>query len=421
MADIEQVQIVRQGRDAVASWREQHPGENMDLYNSYMSHVRIPMVDLSGSDLRETDFMGAMLRRANLSGCYLNPVHMYRADLREADLSKTLMNRANLRGADLRAANLDGADLDSAILSNANLTGASLKGANLSRVNLDRSNLTDADLTGAIFHGAALTRADLSGAQLDGADFYSAIFNDTPTVGTKFNGSIVGYTVFQNCDLSQAEGLEQIRHDAPSTLGMDSLLRCGGRLPDGFLRGVGSPDSLLAFQKSLQGGDAVTGDFFIACADADIPFGKKLENDLRDLGIRCWLFAEQHRGNALVDRRSTSEEEEIERWVRHYEKLIVVCSQAGLDSETLRNDISKAKEEQMQKDAWLLYVVSPDSTMVQPQGRNARNLSYEHVVFNLQGHSSGSEEYRGELNRLAGELKQSQPAKAGVPSVSNQL
>ena len=168
MADMDLVQIVRKCRDAVASWREEHPGETMDLYNSYMSHVRIPMVDLSGCDLRESDFMGAMLRRANLSGCYLNPVHMYRADLREADLSKTLMNRANLRGADLRQANLEGADMDSAILSDANLTGASLKGANLSRVNLDRANLSDADLTDAIFHGAALTRADLSGANLAG-------------------------------------------------------------------------------------------------------------------------------------------------------------------------------------------------------------------------------------------------------------
>ena len=47
MADMDQVQIVRKGRDAVAGWREEHPGETMDLYNSYMSHVRIPMVDLS--------------------------------------------------------------------------------------------------------------------------------------------------------------------------------------------------------------------------------------------------------------------------------------------------------------------------------------------------------------------------------------
>jgi hypothetical protein len=331
------------------------------------------------------------------------------------------MNRANLRGANLTAANLEGADLDSAILSDANLTGASLKGANLSRVNLDRANLTDADLTDAIFHGAALSRTDLSGANLSGADFYSAIFNDVPAVATKFADSMVGYTIFQNCDLSQAEGLDHIRHDAPSTLGMDSLLRSGGLLPDEFLKGVGSPDSLLEFQKSLQGGITITGDCFISCNDADIPFGHKLQTDLRDLGVRCWLFAEQYRGSALVDRRSTSEEEEIERWVRHYDKLIVVCSQAGMNSEIVQKDITTAKEQQQSKDEWLLYLVTPDSTLVQPQARAARNLTYEHVVFNLQGQNESTEEYRGELNRLAGELKLSQPAKAGVPTVSDQL
>ena len=421
MADMDQVQIVRKGRDAVASWREEHPGENMDLYNSYMSHVRIPMVDLSGADLRESDFMGAMLRRANLAGCYLNPVHFYRADLREIDLSRTLMNRANLRGANLTGANLEGADLDSAILSDANLTGANLKGAVLSRCNLDRTNLTDADLTNAIFHGAALTRADLSGAQLDGTDFYSAIFNDCSTAGTKFAGSIVGYTVFQNCDLSEAEGLDQIRHDAPSTLGVDSLIRCDGKLPELFMRGVGASDTLIEFQKTIAGNDPLSGDIFISCTDADISFAETLQSGLRQLGIRCWVFSQQSRGNALVDRRSTSEEEEIERWVRHYEKLIVVGSAVGMDTEVIRTDITQATQRQQSDDDWSLYLVAPDSTLVQPQGRAMRNLTDENIIYNLQGHSEGSEEYVGELGRLAEDLKQHLPAKSGIPVVSDEV
>lgn len=421
MADMDQVQIVRQGRDAVARWREEHPGEVMDLYGSYMSHTRVPMVDLSGADLRDSDFMGAMLRRANLSGCYLNPVHMYRADLREADLSRTLMNRANLRGADLREADLQNADLDSATLSGANLTGANLTGANLARANLDRANLTDANLTGVVFHGAALTRAILSGANLSGADLYAAILNDTPVTGAKFANSMIGYTVFQNCDLSDAEGLDQVRHDAPSTVGVDTLLRSGGRLPDLFLQGAGAPESLLSFQQSLLGATPSTGDFFISCSDKDIPFGERLQNSLRELGVRCWLFAESYRGNALVDRRSTSEVEEVERWVRHYDKMIVVCSQAALDSETVRNDITKAKEQQQSRDQWVLYLVALDETMVQPRARAARDLSYEHVVFDLREYEANSEDYQKELARLAEELKQFRPARAGVPAVSDQL
>ena len=52
MANIEHVQIVRLGRDSVAKWREEHPGENPDLINCMMSHARIPMVDLHNCDMR---------------------------------------------------------------------------------------------------------------------------------------------------------------------------------------------------------------------------------------------------------------------------------------------------------------------------------------------------------------------------------
>src|SRR5918992_897424 len=392
MANMDQVQVVRQGRDAVARWREQHPGEVMDLYNCYMSHVRIPQVDLSGSDMRDSDFMGAMMRRANLSGCYLNPSHLYRADLREA--------------------NLEAADLDRAVLSEANLTGANLRRANLSRVNLDRSNLTGADLTDANFNGAALTRTNLSNANLAGTDFYEAVVNDTPVAGAKFAGSIIGYTVFQDCDLSGAEGLGQVRHDAPSTVGIDTLFRSGGKIPDAFLRGVGTPETLVSFQQSLTSAPPLGGEYFISCAEKDIPFAEKLQDDLRAYGIRSWVFAENFRGNALVDRRSTSEGEEVERWVRHYDKLLVVCSQAALDSETVRNDITSAKDLQQGQDQWLLYLIDPDGTMTQARGRIARSLSFEHVVFNLQGQDANSEEYQKELLRLAEDLKKSQPAQA---------
>ena len=62
MANMEHVQIVRQGRDAVAIWREEHPNEYLDLNASYMSYAKLNQVDISGSDVRDSDFMGASLR-----------------------------------------------------------------------------------------------------------------------------------------------------------------------------------------------------------------------------------------------------------------------------------------------------------------------------------------------------------------------
>lgn len=418
MANMEHVQIVRQGRDAVVKWREEHPGENLDLFNCYMSHARIPMVDLHNCDMRDSDFMGAMLRRADLSGCYLNPAHLYRSDLREVDLSRALLNGANLRGANLAGANLEQANLDAAVLSGANLTGANLRRANLTRVNLNGADLTDADLTEANFSGAALNRSNLNGAKLSETDFYEAVFNDASTVGARFAGAIFGYTVFQNCDLSQAADLDQGRHDAPSTVGIDTLFRSSGKIPGAFLSGIGAPGEVLAFLRTLDASATLGGECHISCAEADIPFAEGLRDNLRAQGIRSWVFAENYRGNALVDRRSTSEEEEIERWVRHYDKLIVVCSQAGLDSETVRTDMTQAKDLQQSKDRWLVYLADPDGTLDQPRARAARNLTYENVIFDLRGQEANTAEYQQSLSRLAQDLKQSHPAGAGVPAAS---
>ena len=63
MANMEHVQLVRRGRDHVARWREANPTEPLDLNAAYMSYVRASQVDISGADLRNSDLMGAVMRR----------------------------------------------------------------------------------------------------------------------------------------------------------------------------------------------------------------------------------------------------------------------------------------------------------------------------------------------------------------------
>lgn len=421
MANMEHVQLVKRGRDAVAKWRQEHPAERLDLNASYMSYARIPQVDLSGSDIRNSDFMGAVMQRANLSRCLLNPCHLYRANLTQANLTHAILAGANLRGANLTNADLSDADLDRAILSEANLTGANLTGAKLARATLTGANLTDANLNGTNLNRAALVRATLTRANLSGCDLYEATLNNVVLAGARFAGAVVGYTVFQNCDLGVAEGLDQVRHDAPSTLGVDSLLRSGGRIPDAFLQGIGAADTIATFQRSLVNAPSVPGDCLISCLAGDLPFAQSLQADLRDQGIRCWIFADNTRGNPLVDRKSTSDQEEVERWKRLYDKLVVVCSQAGLESEVVRNDITEAQALQTSRGQWLVYLVAPDATIMQPRARVARELSDQHVVFDLRDRSSNPESYQRELTRLADNLKQSQPATAGVPVVKGEL
>ena len=415
MANMELVQIVKRGRDAVAAWREENPNTPMDLNECYMSHSRIPMVNLRGADLRNGDFMGAMVRRADLSNSYMNNVHFYRADLREADMSRAIAPGANLRGADLRNANLAGINLDGATLSEANLSGADLTNANLDRSNLDRVNFTGANLTGASFNGANLSRTNLSEATLSAADFYEAVLNDVVTEDADFNNCIIGYTVFQNCAMDAALGLDSVRHDAPSTIGLDTLLRSRGALPQSFILGSGIPVAVAGIQDSVADAPVTTLEVHISCADGDIEFARQLEDNLRAQGVRTWVFAEGFRGNPLVDRRASSGEEEIERWVRHYDRIIVVCTAAGLDSETVRNDITAAQEAENTGDRWTMFLVDADGVMGAGRNRAARLLKEDHRVFDLTGQPAGSDEYQAALADLIENLREEQPASAAKP------
>ena len=120
----------------------------------------------------------------------------------------------------------------------------------------------------------------------------------------------------------------------------------------------------------------------------------------------------------MVDRRSTSQEEEIERWIRHYEKLIVVCTSEAFGSETIRNDIIAAREMQDSRDEWVLFLVTCDGYMNAPRDRYARELSAAHRVFDLPGQTDNSDEYRQAVADLAAALVQVHPASEGGPARS---
>ena len=324
-----------------------------------------------------------------------------------------MFNGANMRGADLRGANLAGADLDRAILSDANFSGADLTGANLARTSMIGTNLTGANLTGANFAGADMVRSNLADANLDDADLFQTRIWGCNLSGTNFAGAGLGYAVFQDCDLRSAVGLDQVRHDAPSSVGVDTIYRSGGLVPGAFLAGAGVPESVAVLQETIAAAPPALSEYYIACRDDDEEFARKLSGDLSALGVNAWVFSQHVRGSALVSRLSSSDQEEVERWIRNYDRLIVVASSRALDTEAILNDITAAREKQQSTDRWLLYLVAPDNGLMRPGGRAARNMAAENVIFDLRPEDDGV--YQAELTKLADALRQEQPASAGVP------
>jgi uncharacterized protein YjbI with pentapeptide repeats len=135
---------------------------------------------LEGADLDKAHLEGAYLEEANMEGAFPRAAYLEGAFLREAYLKLTSFSGAHLKGADLRNAHLEGADLWQAHLERAELIVANLKGANLHGANLEKANLKGADLEGA----------DLEGANLEGADLTYAwnILGDFTLVGTNLIG-----------------------------------------------------------------------------------------------------------------------------------------------------------------------------------------------------------------------------------------
>lgn len=198
MANEKHLAILKQGVEAWNKWRQENPGAKPDL---------------SGADLS-----GAKLIEAILSG---------------ADLFGAKLFEANLRDAFLIEANLSGADLSMAYLIGADFMGASLMGANLRDAVLITAFLCRADLRRADLRAATLIGGELSGANVEYAKVEDTVFGDV--------------------DLSEVTGLETVQHDGPSTIGIDTIYKSKGKIPEVFLRGCGVPDRMIDFIDSLVG------------------------------------------------------------------------------------------------------------------------------------------------------------------------
>jgi TIR domain/Pentapeptide repeats (8 copies) len=252
------------------------------------------------------------------------------------------LSQADLRGADLFRANLGGAVLIEAHLAEANLTGADLHGARLIKANLSATKLLRANL-----NFVDLTIADLSRANLKQADLVWANLSGAILDGANLTGTVVGFTVFGDVDLSRVEGLDNVHHEGPSVIGIDTVYRSQGNIPRDFLHAAGVPDSFIAKIKSLVAATSRIEFYscFISYSHADKEFAHRLHGMLQEQGIRCWL--DEHQilpGDDIYH--------EVDRGLRLWDKVLLCCSAHSLKSWWVDNEIGTAfeKEQRLMKE-----------------------------------------------------------------------
>ena len=399
MADPEHLAKLKEGVGSWNQWRKDKPDIEPDLRDSH---------------LRKSELIGVDFRKANLGGAQFDTSNFYRANLSEADLRSADLSQAYLKEADLSGANLKGADLRNGHLTRAHLNFADLTGANLgesklfqanlgraclvradlsetelSGVNLVKSNLKEADFSGARLQAANLFEADLSGARLHGSDLHEAnlqgallcradlrrtILRGAILRDTDFDEARMGDTVFGRNDLSAVKGLERVNHLGPSIIGIDTIYRSKGNIPESFLRGCGVPGTLIAYLHSaVTSADAsAVHSCFISHSSKDGAFASMLHSKLTGEGVACWFAPEDLK---IGDKF----QEKIDESIGIYDMLLVVLSENSINSSWVEWEVRRAIKKEQEEESTVLFPIRLDDAVMETPYQWAADVRKRHI------------------------------------------
>ena len=370
MANPEHLAILKQGVKQWNKWREEHPDVRPSLsgadlrtadldgaafYKTNLIEAELGGAKLRGASLGKADLTGADLYGANLRDAYLIDANLTAAklggaDLSHANLSSAKFTEADLTGADLTGANLTRATLNGAILKMADLSRTKLTGANLRSADLTEANLTEADLRSTHLADTDLRAANLRSADLTGATLEGANFNGTNLTEADFMCAYAGTTNFADVDLGTAKSLETMIHWGPSSVGIDTIYKSRGKIPEKFLRGCGVPDEFVAYIGSMVGRPIEFYSCFISYSTLDQEFAERLYNDLQGNGVRCWFAPHDIKGGRKIH-------EQIDEAIRLHDRLLLILSENNVNSEWVKTEIAKARKREVKEGRRVLFPV----------------------------------------------------------------
>jgi uncharacterized protein YjbI with pentapeptide repeats len=397
VADEKLLAILKQGAAAWNEWRT----KNLDIESLNLRWAKLRNVNLRGANLSSVQLLKAELDGADLSRADIRRADLVGANLRSANLTEAQFHHTKLMGANLDEANLYEAhlfkaDLSAAILSGANLIWANLREANLTEANLRSANLFGANLDGVILDGARLIMANLSQANLGGTSLRGADLTDAR----------MEFTGLSNLNLSMVKGLESVKHTWPSSIGIDTIYRSKGKIPEVFLRGAGVPEPFIVQMKALVGAMEPIQFYscFISYSSKDQEFAERLHADLQSKGVRCWFAPEDLK---IGDRF----QERIEESIRLFDKVMIVLSEASVQSRWVEREVNAAREREDRENRTVLFPIRIDDTVMmapQPWASDVRRT--RHIGDFEQWHQHPS--YRKAFDRLVSDLKASEEPRA---------
>jgi len=380
MANLKQLDVLKKGVDSWNLWRinNSHIQPSLSeagLHMAYLKEANLTMADLAEADLRMAELVEANLNDADLTWANLNE-----AVLRNASLRRTRIQKANLAMADL-----EGADLSKAVLTWTTLGRANLRSAKFVDANLNAANLSGSDLTGANLKKASLIGANLTRANLDGVDL---------------SNCIIGGTLFGNVDLSVVKGLDTLIHLGPSPIGIDTVFKSKGKIPEVFLENAGVPKVLIEYLEAYIDLDESFFSCFISSNAKDEVFAHKFSVDLQEHGVRSWVVPERVR-------RKEKYYPLIDAALNLHDKELLIMSEHSLASAWLEDDIYAAFEKEEKTGEIILIPILLDDSVKYSEKPWIVKMRRSRQIFDFSLWQD-DETYRDMLDSLARGLKSNQ-------------
>jgi hypothetical protein len=292
-------------------------------------------------------------------------------------------------------------------LNDIDFSGTDLQNADLSHSEFINTNFAFADLRGATLTYATFRVASFLGANFSGANLSHSILaltnlSDARLNGTNFSEATLHRTVFGNNDLSEVKGLESVTHLDASTIGIDTIYKSGGNIPEVFLRGCGVPEDFIIYMHSLAGDPFPFYSCFISYTNQDREFARRLYSDLQNVGIRCW-FAEENL--KIGDQIRTS----IDQAIRFHDKLLLVLSEHAIGSEWLKIEVETALKKEREQHRLVLFPLMIDNAIFQARTTSPGwvvDALYERYIADFRDWLDPSK-YQKNIARLIRQLKAS--------------
>jgi len=153
-------------------------------------------------------------------------------------------------------------------------------------------------------------------------------------------------------DLSEVLGLHDVRHFGPSSVGVDTLYKSGGKIPIEFLRGCGVPEDFITFIPSHFGLQQAIQFYscFISYSSKDEEFARRLYSRMRDEHLRVWFAPEDAKGGEKLH-------EQLERAIQLHDRLLIILSEHSMKSEWVMTELRKARKQEIREKRRKLFPI----------------------------------------------------------------